>query len=126
MSIFSPVESNPGRAEDGLRGTKEKHMPNIDPWAAAPIGRSGGGKKKSARLAGKEEGSNKVHVLIKLHNWASKAIYLYNLTMPDSAGDDRMRRIDKPSNDVWNLYSQMGVELPDHPGGVQATDVSFW
>lgn len=101
-------------------------MPDIDPWAAAPIGRRGAGRKKSLRLAGKEAGSNKVHVLIKCHNFASKAIYLYNLTMPESAGDARMRRIDKPSAEVWNTYSQMGVELPEHPSGVQVTDVTFW
>src|ERR1700733_9561657 len=101
-------------------------MPNIDPWTAAPVGRSGDSKKKTARLAGKEEGAKKVHVLIKLHDWASRAIYLYNLAMADTEPPERrMRRIDKPSDEVWNMYSQMGLEVPHH-GGKQATDVSFW
>jgi hypothetical protein len=101
-------------------------MADIDPWTAAPVGRSGSAKKKSLRLAGKHAGSAKVHVLIKLHNWASRAIYVYNLAMPESAGDARMRRIDKPKDDIWDLFSQMGVALPGHPGGVPATKVDFW
>ena len=94
-------------------------MQNFDPWLTAPVGRSSTNKKKVARLAGKEPGSGKVHVLIKLHDWSGRAIYLYNLVSGE------MRHIPQPSDEVWNQYCQLGIEIP-HPGSIQATDVERW
>jgi hypothetical protein len=94
-------------------------MPSFDPWLTAPVGRSSTSKKKVARLAGKEPDSGKVHVLIKLHDWAGRAIYIYNLVSGE------MRHIPQPSEEVWEQYSKLGVEVP-HPGNIQATDVTKW
>jgi hypothetical protein len=99
---------------------------NFDPWLTAPVERGSTSKKKIARLAGKEPQSGKVHVLIKLHDWSGRAIYIYNLTMPaPAASEQRMRHIPQPSDEVWNQYRQLGVEIP-HPGKKQATDVTWW
>ena len=98
----------------------------FDPWIATPVGRGSASKKKTARLAGREPGTDKVHVLIKLHNWAGRAIFVYNLTMSDSESPEkRMRHISRPSDEIWNQYSQLGIEIP-HPGKIQATDVTKW
>jgi hypothetical protein len=98
----------------------------FDPWLSAPVERGSTTKKKMARLAGKEPHADKVQVLIKLHNWSGRAIYIYNLTMPDSAPPEkRMRHIPQPSDEVWNTYKQLGVEIP-HPGRIQATNVTKW
>lgn len=97
---------------------------SFDPWLETPVGRGSASGKKMSRLAGK--GSGKVHVLIKLHDWAGRAIYIYNLAMPDTAPpESRMRQIPRPSDEVWNQYRQLGVEIP-HPGKIQATDVTRW
>ncbi len=99
---------------------------SFDPWFPDPLGRGSTSKKKVARLAGKEPESGKVHVLIKLHDWAGRAIYIYSLTMPDSeAPERRMRHIPQPSDEVWNQYRQVGIEIP-HPGKIQAADVTKW
>ena len=98
----------------------------FDPWLSAPVERGSTTKKKMARLAGKEPHADKVQVLIKLHNWSGRAIYIYNLTMPDSAPPEkRMRHIPQPSEEVWKRYEQLGVEIP-HPGKIQATAVTQW
>jgi hypothetical protein len=98
----------------------------FDPWTTAPVGRGSTSKKKVARLAGKEPNSGKVHVLIKLHNWSGRAIYIYNLTMKDSEpAERRMRLIPRPSEEVWDQYSQLGIEV-SHPGKIQASDVTEW
>lgn len=91
----------------------------FDPWPSEPIGRGSSSKKKVARLAGKEPNSGKVHVLIKLHNWSGRSIYVYNLVASE------IRQIPKPSDEAWNQYSQLGIEIP-HPGKMQATDVTKW
>jgi hypothetical protein len=99
---------------------------SFDPWLTAPVGRGSTSKKKVARLAGKEPESGKVHVLIKLHDWAGRAIYIYNLTMPDTVPlEQRMQHIPQPSDECWNQYGQVGIEIP-HPGKIQATDVARW
>ncbi len=99
---------------------------SFDPWLTAPVGRGSTSKKKVARLAGKDPSSRKVHVLIKLHDWSARAIYIYNLTMPDTEPlDRRMRHIPQPSDECWNQYRQLGIEIP-HPGKIQATDVAKW
>lgn len=98
----------------------------FDPWLTAPVGRGSTSKKKIARLAGKGAESGRVHVLIKLHDWAGRAIYIYNLAMSDTeAPERRMRHIPKPSEEVWTQYSHLGIEIPN-PGGIQATDVTSW
>jgi hypothetical protein len=91
----------------------------FDPWPTEQLGRGSTSKKKAARLAGKEPNSGKVHVLIKLHNWSGRAIYIYNLLTSD------MRHIPQPSDDVWDQYTQLGIEIP-HPGKIQASDVTHW
>jgi len=101
-------------------------MMTFDPWIATPVGRGSANKKKMARLAGKESGTDKVHVLIKLHNWAGRAIYVYNLTMSDTESPEkRMRHIPRPSDEIWSQYSRLGIEIP-HPGKIQSTDVTKW
>jgi hypothetical protein len=98
----------------------------FDPWLTAPVGRGSTSKKKMARLAGKDPQSGKVHVLIKFHDWSGRAIYIYNLVGPDSEPPgNRMRHIPQPSDEIWNQYRQLGVEIP-HPGKIQATDVTSW
>lgn len=77
-----------------------------------------------ARLAGRQPGQ--VHVLVKLHNWSGRAIYLYNLTVPEtSPPEDRMRHVLNPSPEIWEQYCKVGVEIP-HPGKMQAKDVNGW
>jgi hypothetical protein len=94
-------------------------MSSFDPWLTAPVGRSSNSEKKVARLAGKEPGSGKVHVLIKLHDWAARAIYIYNLVSGE------MRHISQPSDEVWDQYRQLGIVVP-HPRGIQARNVTYW
>jgi hypothetical protein len=99
---------------------------NFDPWLTAPVGRGSTSKKKIARLAGKDPQSGKVHVLIKLHDWSGRAIYIYKLTTEDSEPPEmRMRHIPQPSEEEWNRYKDAGIEIP-HPGKIQATDVTSW
>jgi hypothetical protein len=98
----------------------------FDPWLTAPVARGSASKKKVARLAGKGLGSDKVHTLIKLHDWGGRAIYVYDITTSDSVPlEKRMRHIPKPSDEIWNQYAQAGIEVP-HPGSIQATDVAKW
>lgn len=98
----------------------------FDPWLTAPVGRGSTTKKKIARLAGRDPQSGKVHVLIKLHNYAGRAIYIYNLTMADSEPpDNRMRQIPQPTDEDWARYSESGIQVP-HPGKIRATDVTKW
>ena len=99
---------------------------SFDPWVTAPLGRGSTSKKKMARLAGKDPQSGKVHVLIKLHDWSARAIYVYKLVGPETEPSEmRVRHIPQPSDEVWSRYRQLGVEIP-HPGKIQATDVSSW
>jgi hypothetical protein len=77
-------------------------------------------QKKTARLAGTEEGSGKVHVLIKLHNWGGRAIYLYNLLT-----EKEMIHIPRPTQEEWDRYSKIGVQIL-HPGGIPADDARAW
>jgi hypothetical protein len=98
---------------------EEYRTMNFDPWLTAPVGRGSTSKKKTARLAGKEPGSGRVHVLIKLHDWAGRAIYLYNLV------NGQMRHIPQPSDEMWDQYSRAGIEVP-HPGKIQAEAVEKW
>ena len=90
----------------------------IDPWEAASNARKAGDRKKTVRLAG--NGPGKVHTLIKLHNWRNKAIYVYHLHRKER------KRIDKPSDQEWQTFSQLGIEVPypspDHP----VSDLDFW
>lgn len=90
----------------------------IDPWAAASSNRKVNDRKKSVRLAGNDPG--KVHTLIKCHAWRGKAIYVYHLLQK------AVKRIDKPTQDEWDMFSQLGVPLiypsPDHA----SSDVDFW
>jgi hypothetical protein len=74
-------------------------------------------KKKTARLIGKESG--KVVVLVKLHDYRRRALYVYHLPQK------KMVHIAQPSPQQWNQYATAGVEIP-HPGGIQATDVDTW
>ena len=89
---------------------------DFDPWPSVPPSKART-SKKTARLVGKEDG--KVYVLVKLHNWARKAIYLYNLL------NGKMIHIAKPSDQVWDKYFSAGVEIP-HPGGIAANAVERW
>ncbi len=88
----------------------------FDPWPSLGPSKART-DKKTARLVGKEPG--KVFVLVKLHNWAGRAIYLYHLL------NKEMIHIARPSQQQWDTYASAGVEI-DHPGGVQATDVEEW
>jgi hypothetical protein len=92
---------------------RERLPPNFNPQHTS--------KTKVARLAGKEPGSGKVHVLIKLHDGAGRAIYLDNLVT------GQMRRISHPSDEVWNQYSyrKLGIEIL-HPSDIRATDGTGW
>jgi hypothetical protein len=90
----------------------------IDPWKAASNARKVGERKKTIRLAG--NGPGRVHTLIKCHNWRSKAVYVYHLQKK------ALKRIDKPTDQEWETFTQFGVQIPypfpDHP----ASDVEFW
>lgn len=88
----------------------------FDPWPSVPPSKART-DKKTARLVGKEPG--KVYVLVKLHNWAGRAIYLYHLLKKE------MVHIARPSQQQWDKYASEGVEIP-HPGSIQATDVEEW
>jgi len=92
---------------------------DFDPWVTGQIGRGSASKKKVARLAGKDPDSRRVHVLIKLHDWSGRAIYLYNLV------NEEMRHIPRPSDEVWDQFSTAGVEVP-HPGKIQADATEKW
>jgi hypothetical protein len=115
---ITQVSSEAGHRLTGLPG-KDRVMPNTDPWLTAPVGRKSTSRKRVARLAGKEPGSDKVHVLIKLHDRAGRAIYVYNLVTGER------RHIPHPSEEIWEQYSHLGVEVP-HPGDIQATDTTRW
>lgn len=90
----------------------------VDPWKAATSGRKTAERKKTVRLAG--NGNEKVHTLVKLHNWKGRAIYVYHLL------ENEVKRIDKPSDEEWKTFSKLGVSIEypasDHP----ASDVDFW
>ena len=88
----------------------------FEPWPSVPPSKART-DKKMARLVGKEPG--KVFVLVKLHNWAGRAIYLYHLLKKE------MIHIARPTQQQWDKYTSEGVEIP-HPGGVQATKVEEW
>jgi hypothetical protein len=88
----------------------------FDPWPGVPPSKART-DKKTARLVGKEPG--KVYVLVKLHNWAGRAIYLYHLL------EGKMIHIPRPSDEQWKMYASEGVEIP-HPGGIQATEADEW
>jgi len=92
---------------------------NFDPWITAPVGRGSASKKKIARLAGRDPQSGKAYVLVKLHDWGGRAIYLYNLVTGE------MRHIPRPSEEVWNRYWHAGTEII-HPGKIQVTNVTAW
>lgn len=94
-------------------------MAGFDPWLDHPMGRGSTSKKKTTRLAGKEPSSGTVHVLIKLHNWAGRAIYLYNLVTGD------MRHIPQPSDEMWEQYNKLGIEIP-HPSKIPADAAEKW
>jgi hypothetical protein len=93
-------------------------MPAIDPWEAASGSRKVGERKKTVRLAG--NGPGKVHTLIKCHGWRGKAVYVYHLEKK------AVKRIDKPTEEEWKMFTELGVPVPypspDHP----STDVEFW
>jgi hypothetical protein len=90
----------------------------IDPWEAASNARKVSERKKSVRLAG--NGPGKVHTLIKCHAWRGKAVYVYNLQKK------AVKRIDKPTSEEWETFTQLGIPVPypspDHP----SSDVDFW
>ena len=90
----------------------------IDPWKVASNARKVSERKKTVRLAG--NGPGKAHTLIKCHAWRGKAVYVYHLQQK------AFKRIDKPTAEEWETFSQLGVEIvypsPDHP----STDVEFW
>ena len=90
----------------------------IDPWEAASNARKIGDRKKTVRLAGNATG--KAHTLVKCHAWRGKAVYVYHLLQKE------FKRIDKPTAEEWDTFSQLGVAVPypspDHP----STDVEFW
>ena len=93
-------------------------MPTTDPWDAASGTRKINERKKTVRLAGNRLG--KVHTLIKCHDWRGKAIYVYHLEKKE------LKRIDKPTDEEWKTFTELGIPLPyptpDHP----STDVEFW
>jgi len=88
-----------------------------NPWPSARPTRSSSGGKKTARLVGTATG--KVHVLVKLHDWAGRAIYLYNLLT------NEMIYIPKPTQEEWDQYANAGTQIT-HPGGMPATDATAW
>jgi hypothetical protein len=91
----------------------------FNPWPSMRPTRGSSSQKKTARLAGTEDGSGKVHVLIKLHDWAGRAIYLYNLL------SEEMIHIPRPTQEEWDQYSKIGVQIP-HPGGIPAENAEDW
>jgi hypothetical protein len=92
----------------------------FNPWPSMRPTRGTASQKKIARLAGTEEGSGKVHVLIKLHDWAGRAIYLYNLLT-----EEEMIHIPRPTPEEWAQYSKIGVQII-HPGGIPADNAPEW
>jgi hypothetical protein len=90
----------------------------FDPWEAASGSRKVAERKKTLRLAG--NGARKAHILIKLHAWRGKAIYVYHLVRK------AVKRVDKPTGGEWGLFSQLGTAIAypsrDHP----STDVEYW
>jgi hypothetical protein len=76
-------------------------------------------RKKSAKLVETREGSGKIRFLVKLHDWASRAIYLYDLKT------NTLSHIRRPTREQWNQYSKSGIPIP-HPSGIRASDVQAW
>lgn len=74
-------------------------------------------KRKSARLAGPND--KEARVLIKLHDFLGRAIYVFNLT------NGQCRRYRKPSQAVWDKFATAGVEVP-HPSTIPVTAVDRW
>jgi len=93
-------------------------MMATDPWELASGARKQGERKKSLRVAGVQP--NAVHTLIKLHNWRSRAIYIYHLL------ERQMKRIDKPTEEQWMHFSSLGVAIPYPSKDAPATDVDGW
>jgi hypothetical protein len=93
-------------------------MATRDPWELASGARKPGERKKSLRLAGVQP--NAVHTLIKLHNWRSRAIYVYHLVERD------LKRIDKPTEEQWMDFSSLGVSIPYPSKDAPATDLNGW
>ncbi len=89
-----------------------------DPWELASGARKQGEPKKKLRLAGVQP--NAVHTLIKLHNWRSRAIYVYHLLERD------MKRIDKPTEEEWMQFSSVGVPIPYPSKDMPASEVERW
>ncbi len=87
-----------------------------NPWPPEPQRRRSSGKK-TARLVGTAPG--KVYVLVKLHDWKGRAIYLYNLLT------NEMIHIPTPTQEEWDRYYSEGTQIT-HPGGIKAEDAIAW
>jgi hypothetical protein len=100
--IAEPIRANDETGPD-LPTAEGHHISDGSPTRRTTVG-CGRSARKMARLAGKSSAS--VQVLIKLHDWAGRAIYVYDLTMPETAPDkSRMRHIARPSDEVWESVS---------------------
>jgi hypothetical protein len=91
---------------------------SFDPWEAASNSRKLGDRKKTLRLAG--NGQGKAHVLIKCHDWRGRAVYVFHLIRNAS------KRIDKPTAEEWDRYSQLGVAVPYPSTDHTSTDIEHW
>jgi hypothetical protein len=75
--------------------------------------------RRIARLVGTTQGSGKVHLLIKLHDFFPRTIYIFNLLTGE------MDQIARPSEEEWEKYSTAGIEIP-HPDHLSLNDVDEW
>lgn len=90
----------------------------IDPWEAASNSRKVSERKKTVRLAG--NGPDRVHTLIKCHAWRGKAVYVYHLMKKE------VKRIDKPTDEEWEKFTQLGIPVPYPSPDRRVSDVDFW
>jgi Protein of unknown function (DUF2442) len=119
--LFSQVRAEHGTAvwPGGVDLCPDVLIWNGPPPASSSTKTLAFNRKKIAKLMETEEGSGKVDVLVKLHDWAGRAIYLYNLRTHD------MIHIRKPTPQQWDKYSKSGVPIP-HPRSLRASDVAAW
>lgn len=89
-----------------------------DPWAAASKGRASPDRKKALRLAG--NGPDKVHTLIKSHDWRGRAVYVYHLLKKE------LRVVRKPTSEKWDYFTTTGTAIQYPADDHESADVEFW
>lgn len=94
-------------------------MSTFDPWSAASKGRPTPDRKKALRLAG--NAPDKVHTLIKSHDWRGRAVYVYHLL---KNGPPRVVR--KPSSERWEQFTSAGAAIPYPDEDQESANAEFW